>query len=215
LIFLNIQNIRYIDIYQYIMTEIFIGKAIATFVTAGTVLDLTARVSGSIGSLLCEDNDKVKKCLKRLDLKAKLKSVESTIIQCQKYNVSTDIKISNSQVSTESKPIDNLESLIIEDYLAKPRVNISDNPIDIHIYYLYEIIKEIESEIKNITENIRNHRNKMFSSYRKSNVDNLLDNLEVCDILLKQRYDRFVNLLDIPFMHKKYDKNESNVISTH
>ena len=216
------------------MTELLIGRAITTFVTCGTVLDMTARVSNHISSLLSEDFEKVKICLKKLDLRAKLNSIESIMSHCQKLghfnvksdtstdtsnNTNTEISLSiEGQLPVDTLIIDNyqpptqtiikddvdLNQSIIDDYLSsKSSDNLykSSNPIETHIYYIYEITKEIGNELENIDKKIANHKTLYANSYRKLNVDKSLANLEAYDLILKQRYERFINLLAIPYMH--------------
>lgn len=211
------------------MDGILIGKTISVFATAGTVLDLTSKISNHINFLSHENHDKIKKCLKKLDLKAKLECVESVVRQCVKYRLKEENKHDLKQrldtstqncipvatqpeifVATNDANIKTTDSIdltlsIVDEYIKTTQQTAIkyQNPIDVHVDYLHGIIKDIYMEFIKIRNEIREHKNKYFSGYRSLDVDLSLSNLEEYDFLLKQRYDRFITIVNMEFMYEK------------
>ena len=188
------------------MAEITIGAAITSLITANNVLDITGRIMGQISSLLVADCEKINQCVKRLDLKAKLRCIETMIkyygqTRCLlSKKVSDDNNRENEKEPIFASIIDNYTP-IVKDMTLKV-TETTQNPIEIHLYYVYEIIQDIQKEFEKINDKIKCHKNKYFSEWRHLNIESCLINLETYDAILKQRYDRFLKVLEMPSINQ-------------
>ena len=73
----------------------------------------------------------------------------------------------------------------------------NNNTIHTSLNYVVDIIKDIETEIKHINDEIKIHKLKWFHRFRAANYKTMINNLIIHLKLLDERFELFIKLLKI------------------
>lgn len=143
----------------------------------GTISTMTIGTYGVIKSVYNHKNPDVNKFLAALDIERRLKIIFSVLHVIEK----------NSQNKLADIKLDDLEKTQLLNMIGEK--NLENDPIELCLIYLHEIIKRINNDLDEINKKVIRHRSKWLNSWRKLNIKPLLENLELDSILLDRRFD--------------------------
>ena len=144
--------------------------------TMGSITIGTCRL---VKSLYSTENPDVGLAIKELDIERKLKVINSVIskIKHTSHNGETKIKLNNLEKSQIFEALDNKNA------------SLDDDPIELSLNYLKQTIQDIHHNLHDINEKVNRYNKKWFRSWRKLNVQDLLNSLRLNAKLLDLRYD--------------------------
>lgn len=139
----------------------------------GTISTITMGSCFVIKSIYNNNHPDATKVMKELDLERKLSLIQAVINRIEKHS---------------NKKMNDLEKTQIFD-LIRTDINLSSDPIELSLIYLKESIQVVNSDLLFINKKMENHKAKWFSSWRKTNVKPLLDDLVCHSKILDSRFD--------------------------
>ncbi len=116
--------------------------------------------------------------LKMLDIERKLVFIQSVAATINR----------KSEPETANIKLNDLDKTHIFEILGSD-INLNNDPIELAMNYLYEIIQDINKNLFELNKKIANHNTLWFSSWRTLHVKPLLDDLELNSKLLVERFD--------------------------
>lgn len=162
----------------------------------GTISSVTINSCGLVKSVCTHKNPNVCKIIKEIDIERRLHLIQAVI-----NTIDDDF---NSTSNTTPIKLDDMEKTQIFELIGS-NTNLLNDPIELCLIYLHEIIQEINNDLVAINAKVQYHNTKWFCSWRKLNVAPMLENLRINSTLLE---DRFNDLTKISiFLNNKKNWN--------
>jgi hypothetical protein len=143
-----------------------------------TISTATMGTCKLVTSIYNYENPNVTKYLKKLDIERKLDLIQSVIILIGK----------NTESKTANIKLNDMEKTQIFEMLGSD-INLKNDPIELCLVYLDEIIQNIHGDLLAINKKVAYHNTIWFSSWRTLDVKVLLKNLKINTKLLTERFD--------------------------
>lgn len=144
----------------------------------GTISTATINTCSLARDVYTFQNPDVNKLIKKLDIERRLKLTQAVI------------KTINRQSESE---LNDLEKTHVFE-LMDSKINLSDDPVELSLISLVEIINAIKKNLQDINTKVANHKQKWFSSWRTLNVHHLLDELKNNMELLDKRFNDLIKI---------------------
>lgn len=138
-----------------------------------------------IKSLYTHQNPDVTKLIHELDIDRRLKLVQTLLNAAHRDRKS---KISDVKMDEIEK------SKIYGLMNCKCSDDEFDDPIELCLGYLHDIIQQIHRNLVDIEQKVIRHKKKWFNSWRKLNVKSLLDNLKLNSLILDARFNDLIKV---------------------
>lgn len=137
-----------------------------------------------ITSIYNHENPDVRRYFKQIDLERKLKLVEAVIKKIPQKK-DQQVKITGTMQDT-----------IVFDVVSGEATIMSD-PIELSLYYLQEIMVEIQKVVQKIHDKADRHKNKWFNTWRTLNIKDLSSELENDIKILDDRYNDLLQIINL------------------
>lgn len=156
----------------------------------GTISMVTIKTCSTVKSIYTYQNPNVSTLIKELDIEQRMKLVQAVINSID----------SHSKKIVKMKLDDMEKTQIFE--LVGADVDLSNDPIELCLLSLNEVIQDINNDLLAIDRKVGYHNTKWFSSWRTLNVKSLLDILSMHSKLLDLRFNDLAKISS--FLSKKY-----------
>lgn len=135
---------------------------------------------GLIKSSYSQKNPDVQSVLDELDIKRKVRVVQSMIV--------------NIINSTNDTRLNDLQRTQIFEAISNKSASIEDDPIELSIAYVKQTLKKINMTLDTLNQKVIRYNKKWFRSWRKLDVSDLISNLRRNAKLLDMRYDDLLKI---------------------
>jgi len=197
-----------------------ITAVIGTLITSKSVMELSSSIYSNIKDIFQFGNRDVNTSIESLDIERKLRVIDSIInkIHCvmdryernDKDDVNKEKKENKKKDVTNNKETKSMEestsSILNESYFVvtdEDTINSKTNPVNVTIFYLYDIAQKINREFNNLKRILREHQTTYFAFWRCEDPSPLIRRLKMHSIILDSRKDELLKLLAIKiFTHK-------------
>ena len=143
------------------------------------VSSVTVGTCSIVKSIYTHQNPDVTRVIKELDIERRLKLIQAVL-----NAVDHPREIKNY---TKMKLNDLEKTQIFE--IVGEEVDLKNDPIQLCLFYLHDIIQEIHNNLLDINKKVANHNTKWFSTWRTLNITSYLDNLRLNSKLLDTRFN--------------------------
>ena len=142
------------------------------------VSSVTVGTCRIVKSIYTHQNPDVTRVVKELDIERRLKLIQSVLnaVDQPRENNYTKMKLND------------LEKTQIFEIVGE-EVNLNNDPIQLCLFYLHDIIQEIHNNLSDINKKVAYHNTKWFSTWRSINISPYLDNLRLNSKLLDLRFN--------------------------
>lgn len=166
---------------SFIIPSIIAKGLYSGFVSAvGTIAIATCRLAKSI---YMHKNPNVTKIIIELDIERRLKLINSIINTINTTSTNDEAKIK----------LNDLEKTQVFE-LVGAEIDLKNDPIELCMKYLHEIIQDINSCLITINNKVSRHNSKWFKYFRTLNIKPLLEKLELNSKILDRRYNDLLNV---------------------
>ena len=141
----------------------------------GTISTVTMGTCWVVKSIYTHQNPDATKVIRELDIERRLKLVESVINTINKQ-------------STKKGKMNDLEKTQIFEMVGS-EVNLFNDPIELCLKSLQEIIEQIHHDLTAIDKKIAYHQTKWFNSWRSLNIKSLIETLQFHSRILDCRFN--------------------------
>ena len=155
-------------------------------VYAGIIGTISAATMGtySVAKSICKhQNPDINKVINELDLIRRLKLIESVL----------NIKEMNRRPELAPMKLNELEKTTIFE-IVKAENDICDDPIELCLHYLYEIIHEMHNNLLAISKKVAYHKTKWFYTWRTLNIKDQLNTLKISSDKLEARFNDLIKI---------------------
>ena len=183
--------------------ETLIVAGLATTVGKGFLLKMIYDSYDLIKNTATHYHPYLQSVLNELDLKADLEVIESLLHQIKEDELAEFEEPEESEESEESEELEEPEELEELEELDDPINQIgsskhcSRSPIQICFKNVSEMISLIKVELENIQEEIKNHQNKWFASWRTPDYEEHIHNLKNHKKILDKRVNLLIKILNL------------------
>lgn len=144
----------------------------------GAVSSITVGTCTLVKSIYTHQNPDVTRVVKELDIERKLKLIQAVINAVDRPRENNFAKMK----------LNDLEKTQIFEIVGEDN-NIDNDPIQLCLFYLHDIIQEIHNNLLDINRKVIYHNSKWFSTWRTLNIMPYLDNLRINTKLLDSRFN--------------------------
>lgn len=145
-----------------------------------TISTVTMGTCRLVTSIYTYKNPDVTRVIRELDIDRRLMLIQSVL---------NTIEHSSTQTHTEAKmKLNDLEKTQIFE-LVGAETDLQNDPIELCLMYLHEIIQEIHNDLKELDLRISYHHTKWFSSWRTLDISSSIESLKLNSKLLNSRFD--------------------------
>ena len=133
-----------------------------------------------VKSIYVHKNPNITKLIKQLDIERRLKLINAILNTSSMNNVKNDEYI--------KLKLNDLEKTQIFEIVGS-KVDLENDPIQLCLFYLYDIVQEINNNLLDINNKITYHNTKWFNTWRTLNINSLIENLKINSQILDSRFD--------------------------
>jgi hypothetical protein len=144
----------------------------------GTISTVTIGACHVVKSIYTHKNPDVIKLITELDIERRLKLIQAVLNTIDH----------ESKTKIARMKLDDLEKTQIFE-LVGAETDLDNDPIELCLLYLHEIIQYIHNDLTAINKKVEYHNTKWFSSWRILSVKTFLENLRLHSKLLESRFD--------------------------
>ena len=144
----------------------------------GTISSVTMGTGKLVKSIYTNQNPDISKIIKELDIERRLHLIQAVlnIIDKESKNKLAGVKLNNLE-----------KTQIFE--IVNSEADLENDPIELCLVYLHEIIQEIHNDLTAINKKVAYHNTKWFYTWRTLNIESLLENLKINSKLLDKRFN--------------------------
>ena len=144
----------------------------------GTISSVTMGTGKLVKSIYTNRNPDISKIIKELDIERRLHLIQAVlnIIDKESKNKLAGVKLNNLE-----------KTQIFE--IVNSEADLENDPIELCLVYLHEIIQEIHNDLTAINKKVAYHNTKWFYTWRTLNIESLLENLKINSKLLDKRFN--------------------------
>jgi len=165
-----------------------------------TISTITTGTCYIVTSIYTHKNPNVSAYIKELDIERRLKLIEAVLhtIKQTKPNETfipsapplvEPAVVLNQQIKKLSIDNQTVEYFLFDDYQKKP-----EDPIQLCLRYLSDIIYEIHKNLSTIHEKVSNHNDKWFSAWRSLHIKKDLESLKINSLILNMRFGDLIEI---------------------
>lgn len=152
-----------------------LAQGIYTGIVTG-IGSIVMATCGSIKKIYTFHNPDVTKIVRKLDLERRLLLIQSILHVINEETIKKEIRPDGSE-----------KTQIFQN--VNMRMDINQDPIELCLVFLQQIIDVINKDLDAINMKIAKHNKKWFNSWRKLNIKDLLENLQQHSEQLDARFD--------------------------
>lgn len=142
------------------------------------VSSVTVGTCSIVKSIYTHRNPDITRVIKELDIERKLMLIQSVLntVEHPRKNNYAKMKLND------------LEKTQIFEIVGE-EVDLKNDPIQLCLFYLHDIIQEIHNNLSDINKKVLYHTTKWFSTWRTLNINMYLDDLKLSSALLDLRFN--------------------------
>ena len=144
---------------------------------------VTMGTCSTIKSIYTHKNPDITKVIRKLDIERRLNLIESVL----------NAKEIHSEPQLAKMKLNDLEKTQVFE-IVRGENDKFDDPIELCLTYLHEIIQEIHNNLTAINKKVLYHGTKWFSTWRTLNIKGQLEMLQINSDLLESRFNDLIKI---------------------
>lgn len=144
----------------------------------GTISTITIGTCRLVTSIYTHQNPDITRVIRELDVDRRLLLIQSVLNKIDHDSIHEYTKIK----------LNDLEKTQVFE-IIHAKADLQNDPIELCLLYLHEIIQEIHNNLDEINRKVAYHNTKWFNAWRTLDIGHTLENLKINSKLLDARFD--------------------------